>query len=241
MGLIARSDEGPPSLFSGIALGPDLERFRRSGRPADRWIAAARVFVAVLLEWGELDEWTIGSPERVAWMAFDGYGLTFDEFREETASLAASIVIDPDIRALGHEPLTALVNLIEAAYLSAEDGGLFDLAELRRALGEAELTCRTIRFAADRREERKRALPAPVPDEPPQSPPGLVTLAQAAGMVHLTKRALEYYKTKGTLPEPIVEGGGGQSAFYEWKTLRPWLESTFHQPLPERFPASPKS
>ena len=68
--------------------------------------------------------------------------------------------------------------------------------------------------------------------------PDLVTLDQAAGMVHRTKRALEHYKSKGELPEPTVEGGGGRAHLYDWRTLRPWLESTFGIKLPETFPAS---
>ncbi len=42
----------------------------------------------------------------------------------------------------------------------------------------------------------------------------LVTLDQAAGMVHKSKRTLEREKTKGTLPPPSVEGGGGKADLY---------------------------
>ena len=62
------------------------------------------------------------------------------------------------------------------------------------------------------RENRKAAgadasePPSPAPDELPD----LVTLNQAAGMVHRDKRTLERYKTKGELPAPAVEGGGGR-------------------------------
>ena len=82
----------------------------------------------------------------------------------------------------------------------------------------------------------ERASDAPVDDTP-----DLVTLAQAAAMAHRTKRALEYYKTKGTLPTPSVEGGGGQADLYDWKTIGPWLESTFGVKQPGRFPASRRS
>ena len=37
----------------------------------------------------------------------------------------------------------------------------------------------------------------------------LVTLDQAAAMVHRSKRTLERHKTKGTLPDPAVQGGAG--------------------------------
>jgi hypothetical protein len=67
-------------------------------------------------------------------------------------------------------------------------------------------------------------------------PADLVTLDQAAGMVHKTKRALEYYKTKGTLPDPVVEGGAGKASLYDWKVIGPWLTKEFNIPLPERFP-----
>lgn len=64
-----------------------------------------------------------------------------------------------------------------------------------------------------------------------------VTLDQAAGMVHKSKRTLERYKTKGTLPKPAVEGGGGRADLYDWSTMRPWLIETFGVQLPIEFPA----
>ena len=67
-------------------------------------------------------------------------------------------------------------------------------------------------------------------------PSKLVTLDQAAAIVNKSKRALEYYKTKGTLPEPAVEGGGGKAALYDWTILGPWLTEQFGIDLPERFP-----
>ena len=68
--------------------------------------------------------------------------------------------------------------------------------------------------------------------------PDLVTLTQAAAMVHRNKRTLERYKTKGTLPAPAVEGGGGKPDLYDWSVLRPWLEQTFGIKLPETHPAN---
>jgi hypothetical protein len=84
------------------------------------------------------------------------------------------------------------------------------------------------------------------PDEHPRDDtsielPDLVTLDQAASLVHKTKRALEYYKTKGSLPAPYTEGSGGKAALYDWRTLRPWLTDQFGMPLPEKFPRLKKS
>ncbi|MFI5457595.1 MAG: hypothetical protein ACHRXM_19305, partial [Isosphaerales bacterium] len=74
-----------------------------------------------------------------------------------------------------------------------------------------------------------------VTPEAPAELPDLVTLDQAAARVHRSKRTLERYKTKGTLPEPTVEGGGGKFALYDWKIMRPWLTKEFGVILPERF------
>jgi hypothetical protein len=41
------------------------------------------------------------------------------------------------------------------------------------------------------------------------------------------KRTLEGYKTKGKLPPPIVEGGGGRADLYDLRVMRPWLAETF--------------
>ena len=47
----------------------------------------------------------------------------------------------------------------------------------------------------------------------------LVTLDQAAVMIHRSKRTLERFKTKGTLPSPIVAGGGTPTwTSTGWKT-----------------------
>jgi hypothetical protein len=68
--------------------------------------------------------------------------------------------------------------------------------------------------------------------------PDLVTLNQAASIVHKKKRTLEHYKTRGMLPPPTVEGGGGRADLWEWRVIRPWLEATFHMRLPDTFPAN---
>jgi hypothetical protein len=51
--------------------------------------------------------------------------------------------------------------------------------------------------------------------------PDLVSLDQAAGAVHKTKRALECYKKRGMHPPPKVKGGGGKADFWDWKVIRP--------------------
>jgi hypothetical protein len=65
-----------------------------------------------------------------------------------------------------------------------------------------------------------------------------LTLDQAAALVQKSKRTLERYKkkTKGTLPLPTVEGGGGKADYWSYATIRPWLVKTFGFPLPEAFP-----
>jgi hypothetical protein len=78
--------------------------------------------------------------------------------------------------------------------------------------------------------------PAPKPEAPAELP-DLVTLDQAAAAVHQRKRALEHYKNKG-MPDPLVEGGGGRTAKWDWQIIRPWLESQFGIRLPETYPAN---
>jgi hypothetical protein len=57
--------------------------------------------------------------------------------------------------------------------------------------------------------------------------PDYVNLAQVAAMVKKSKRTLERYKSEGTLPAPVVEGGGGRPDLYDWAIMRPWLAETF--------------
>src|SRR5262249_19886199 len=90
-------------------------------------------------------------------------------------------------------------------------------------------------------EEMNAVGDAPGEDPAPAAPadlPDLVTLDQAAASAHKSKRTLERYKSEGTLPQPTVEGGGGKSALYDWKVMRPWLGQTFGMKLPERFPGN---
>ena len=65
--------------------------------------------------------------------------------------------------------------------------------------------------------------------------PDLVTLLQMAAMVHKSKSTFDRLKKRG-LPDPVVEGGGGKTALYDWKIVRPWLTAKFGVPLPEKFP-----
>jgi hypothetical protein len=64
-----------------------------------------------------------------------------------------------------------------------------------------------------------------------------VDLAQAAALVHLTKRGLENYKRRKNdpLPAPDFPGGGGRKDLWLWSTLRPWMERNFPFKLPEHF------
>jgi hypothetical protein len=73
---------------------------------------------------------------------------------------------------------------------------------------------------------------------PAPSPNDLVTLDQCAAIAGVSKRTLERHKTRGRLPEPAVEGGGGKAARYHWSVMRPWLEAKFGIRLSETFPAS---
>jgi hypothetical protein len=70
----------------------------------------------------------------------------------------------------------------------------------------------------------------------PPRPSDLVTLGQAAAIVRRSKRALENYKTEPAFPEPAVHGGRGRADYYDWRALRPWLESKTGMRLPEVFP-----
>jgi hypothetical protein len=76
--------------------------------------------------------------------------------------------------------------------------------------------------------------PAAFPAIPRQEPESLVTLAQAAALVHRSKRALEGYKGRG-MPKARVRGGGGKPSLWAYSEIRPWLTKTFDVPLPERF------
>jgi hypothetical protein len=79
-------------------------------------------------------------------------------------------------------------------------------------------------------ELRCAAFPCTLPHEQES----LITLNQAAGLVHRSKRALEEYKGRG-MPKPRVRGGGGKPSLWAYAEMRSWLTKTFDIPLPERF------
>ena len=66
--------------------------------------------------------------------------------------------------------------------------------------------------------------------------PQYIALDAMAARVMKGKRTLERYKTKGKLPPPDVEGGGGKADLWIWANIRPWLEETFGMALPSRLP-----
>jgi hypothetical protein len=69
---------------------------------------------------------------------------------------------------------------------------------------------------------------------PKQRVEALITLDQAAAVVHRSKRTLQRYLTK--MPDPRVPGGGGRPSLWAWSELRLWLQKTFLIDLPEEFP-----
>jgi hypothetical protein len=67
-------------------------------------------------------------------------------------------------------------------------------------------------------------------------PEELVTLVQLAVLLRRTKRTMERYLKR--MPPPRVRGRRGCPQQWDWKVIRPWLESTFDVSLPQHFPAS---
>lgn len=65
--------------------------------------------------------------------------------------------------------------------------------------------------------------------------PYYVTLQQIAACVNRSKRTLEGYRAE--MPAPVIPGGKGQPAEWNWDEIRPWLEKTFQRPLWAKFPA----
>lgn len=61
----------------------------------------------------------------------------------------------------------------------------------------------------------------------------LVTLDEAAAIVHKSKKTLEKHLKQ--MPPPHIQGGGGKSSLWKWSDLRPWLEKEFVPDLPARF------
>ena len=77
--------------------------------------------------------------------------------------------------------------------------------------------------------------------EAPAELPDLVTLNQAAAIVHCSKRTMERHRDTGKLPVPIRKGNNGKAHLYDWKSLRSALEKLFDMNLPEKFPANRKT
>jgi hypothetical protein len=124
------------------------------------------------------------------------------------------------------------VEVIDSGWLNADEE---ELRELEHAVATLKAAVAATMKSHDWIPESPQR-PAEAPT--PASQPELVTLNQAAGMAHRKKRTLERYKTKGKLPAPAVEGGGGKPDLYDWKVMRPWLTETFGVNLPEHFTQS---
>jgi hypothetical protein len=144
--------------------------------------------------------------------------------------------------------LAAYIETLPPLDRPAPSGG-FTAAEIQSAAfhPDPQATRRHLKYVLQVSKRRLAASAKPAPPEheretePRQARdelPDLVTLDQAAAAVHVDKRTLERYKTAGTLPEPVREGGGGKTGLYDWKTMRPWLMTTFGVKLPERFPGN---
>ncbi len=78
--------------------------------------------------------------------------------------------------------------------------------------------------------------PAKTPDGDDEIPQ-TVTLDKMAAAVSRSKKTLERLKTKGKLPRPDVEGGGGKPDEWNWSNVKPILEEHYNRKLPERFPS----
>ena len=83
-----------------------------------------------------------------------------------------------------------------------------------------------------RRSRPKSGEPAAKSEEESADMPCLVSLRDVAPLVGRSKRTLEKYDK----PPADIPGGDGKTAFWDWQTLRPWLEEEFDTKLPERFP-----
>jgi hypothetical protein len=85
--------------------------------------------------------------------------------------------------------------------------------------------------------EARRAQAAGGGQAPPYLPDQYVTLDKMAALVNRSKKTLERYKSRGELPSPDVEGGGGRADEWIWRRIRPWLQQKFKRQLPERYPS----
>jgi hypothetical protein len=212
----------------------NLDYYRQYAEALDRWLNHARERVErlgeLIVPWFDVN----ADGNKVQLLDIDSWKYhesALGELRHEFAALSSRFRIDPALSENDRQSLVDFMNTIHNASRKATYGqNSIDFDAVQRAFRSIEFIHDHIIKSIIKRIEGK--------PEPESDAPVLVTLNQAAGMVHKTKRALEHYKTKGTLPPPAVEGGGGKADYYDWKIIRPWLESTFGVKLSARFPAS---
>jgi hypothetical protein len=162
---------------------------------------------------------------------------TADQLLTECPSLLALRALPPDsfLHTNDQPPERKVL-----AWFSFHSIGIMadDMLKLADRIGEAAIAPLATRLDALSSQGPSQALGDGKLPEDTAELPDLVTLDQAAAVVHISKRTLERYKTGGALPDPIREGGGGKPALYDWKIMGPWLTKTFGINLPEKFPAN---
>jgi hypothetical protein len=160
----------------------------------------------------------------------DDLGVTAEAFTG-TLDVQASVYLET----MKHN-LPILLRWVGATYPDGQAPGLPSLPKNcpENAMVEFSAMCRATTnleriVAATRQRETESTPVPPKPDgEVVKSEiPDYVTLSQAAAMVKKKKRSLEHYKTKGTLPLPVVEGGGGRPDLYDWAEMRFWMADTY--------------
>jgi hypothetical protein len=118
----------------------------------------------------------------------------------------------------------------------AEQAGLAD----REFAGQQDFEAALSAWALNRAAEL--AALRPIPDAPKAGggTAFCVRLSQAAAMVSRNKRTLAGWQASDKdFPLPVVEGGGGRPAEWEWATLRPYLERKTGKKLPRYHPGDP--
>ncbi len=118
--------------------------------------------------------------------------------------------------------------------LRAELERLTASAVSKPILSELERLRREVIAGRERSPPPPGSPPGPAPPSASSLPEHLVTLDQIAAMVHRSKRSLERYV--GKMPAPRIRGRRGRPHLWAWSEVRPWLEATFEQQLPPRFP-----
>jgi hypothetical protein len=61
-----------------------------------------------------------------------------------------------------------------------------------------------------------------------------VNLDQLGAMVRLSKRTMERYVK--CMPPPVIPASVRRGAFWDWPSVRPWMEQEFGMILPPVFP-----